>query len=179
MQPILRPHARILVGLAAAAGAFGVAAVMSAASAPTARADDLTDVINAVDGDLTLGQTDFSTAFADFGGGDVNDGLAAFYAGVDNDFVSAPDNLYVGSLDLLANDPVVGSLTVSLAPESNFTTGLNVAEAFFTAGEPEFTSAATDLSAGDYAGAAYLDSLGSLYDVLASQFLLEGVVASF
>jgi hypothetical protein len=40
-----------LVGVAAAAGAFGVAVMMSAATAPTARADDFTDVISEVDAD--------------------------------------------------------------------------------------------------------------------------------
>jgi len=43
----------MLIGLAAAAGAFGVAVMMSAVTAPTARADDFSDVISAVDGDYT------------------------------------------------------------------------------------------------------------------------------
>ena len=47
----------IAVGVAAAAGAFGVAALISMATAPTARADDFTDVINAVDFDYSTGTT--------------------------------------------------------------------------------------------------------------------------
>jgi hypothetical protein len=49
-----------LIGVAAAAGAFGAAAMMSAATAPTARADDFTDVINAVDGDYGYALVDYS-----------------------------------------------------------------------------------------------------------------------
>src|SRR5271168_493275 len=66
-----RSRAATLIGVAAAAGAFGVAAMMSAATAPTARADDLTEIVNAVDGDFANGTADFNTAFGDFSGGDV------------------------------------------------------------------------------------------------------------
>jgi hypothetical protein len=38
----------VLVGLGAAVGAFGAAAMISAAIAPTARADDFTDIIDDV-----------------------------------------------------------------------------------------------------------------------------------
>ena len=37
------------IGLAAAAGAFGAAAMLSAATAPTARADDFTDILSNVE----------------------------------------------------------------------------------------------------------------------------------
>jgi hypothetical protein len=173
-----RSRTGVVVGLAAAAGAFGVAAMMSAATAPTARADDFTNVINSVDADFTAGQAEFSSAFTDFGGGDVNAGLAAFLSGVDDDFLSAPDNLYVGSLDLLANDPVVGSITVELPAVTSFATGLGEAELLFSDGQSYFAAAATDLSAGDYADAAYLDTYGSLFDVAGLQELLQGAVAS-
>jgi hypothetical protein len=174
-----RSRTGMLIGVAAAAGAFGVAAMMSAATAPTARADDFTDVINSVDADYTAGQGLFSAAFTDFGSSDVNGGLAAFLSGVDSDLVSAPDNLYVGSLDLLANDPVAGPFAIDLPPEASFASGLSEAESLLTTGQSYFTDAATDLSSGDYADASYLDSLGSLYDVAAVQVFLEGVVASF
>jgi hypothetical protein len=174
-----RSRTGMLIGVAAAAGAFGVAAMISAATAPTARADDFTDVINSVDADYTAGQGDFSAAFTDFGSSDVNAGLAAFLSGVDDDFVSAPDNLYVGSVDLLANDPVTGSLAIELPPETSFASALSEAETIFTDGQSYFTNAATDLTSGDYADAAFLDSYGSLYDVAGLQVLLEGVVASF
>jgi hypothetical protein len=175
----MRSRSGILVGLAAAVGAFGAAAMMSAATAPTARADDFTDVINAVDGDFTFAQGDFTQASGDFDTGDVADGLAKFLSGVDNDFIAAPDNLYIGTVDLLTNEPVADSIEIGLFPESDFTSGLADAHTLFADGETDFTTAVTDLSSGDYAGAADLGALGSFLDVAGVQELLEGVVASF
>jgi hypothetical protein len=65
MERALRPG--VLIGLAATVGTFGVAAMMSAATAPTARADDFSNIINAIDGDFTAGQADFTAAVSDFG----------------------------------------------------------------------------------------------------------------
>ena len=86
MQGDTRSRVGILIGLSAAAGVFGVAAMTSAA---TARADDFTDIINAVDGDFTTGQTDFTAAFTDFSS-NVPEGLNAFYSGLDEDLWAAP-----------------------------------------------------------------------------------------
>jgi hypothetical protein len=169
----------ILVGVAAAVGAFGAAAMMSAATAPTARADDFTDVINAVEGDFTAAQDQFTLAGTDFGGGDVSDGLAAYFTGLDDDLVGAPYNLELGTLDLIANDPVTASLVATIPPVTDFTAGLSEAEGFFSTGATYFSDAATALSAGDYVDASYLDYLGSLYDVASGQVLIESVVASF
>ena len=47
-----KPRIQILIGLAAAAGAVGAAAMVSTATAPTARADDFTDIITYVDADF-------------------------------------------------------------------------------------------------------------------------------
>jgi hypothetical protein len=174
-----RSRAATLIGVVAAAGAFGVAGLMSAATAPTARADDFTDVINAVDEDFTFAQADFAQAFGDFDTGNVNVGLAEFISGVDNDFLAAPDNLYIGTVDLLTNEPVADSLEVGLFPESGFSSGLTDAEAAFAFGQTQLTDAATALSEGDYAGAADYDALSSFSDVVGVQELLEGVVASF
>lgn len=174
-----RSRSGILVGLAAAVGAFGAAAMMSAAIAPTAHADDFTDVINAVDHVYSSGQIEFGIADTDFGGSNINDGLAAFFSAVDDDFVGGPDTLYVGSLDLLANDPVALPVEVVLPPETSFASALTEAETAITDSQDYFSLAATDLSSGDYAGAAYLDSFASLYDVISLQLLLEGAVASF
>jgi hypothetical protein len=176
MQLTFRSH--LPVGLVITAGAIGAAAMLSAATAPTARADDFTDVINAVDADYTAGQTEFGIADTDFGSSDVNDGLAALFSGVDDDFVGAPNNLYIGTLELLANDTVTGSLAVSIPTESDFTSGLTAAESLLGVSEAASTTAATDLFSGDYVGAATEDYVVSLYDVASLQVLLEGVVAS-
>jgi hypothetical protein len=174
-----RSRSGILVGLAGAAGAFGAAAMMSAATAPMARADDFTDVINNVDTVLNAAQTDFTNAFTDFGSSDVNDGLAEFFSGVDNDFVTAPGTLEVGSLELLANDPLSGPIDIVIPPETTYASGLAEAENIFSVGQAWFSDVPTELSSGDYATAVDSDVLGSFYDVASLQILLEGVVASF
>jgi hypothetical protein len=170
----------MLVGLAAAAGAFGVAAMMSAATAPTARADDFTDVINDVEGVLGYGQTAFGDASTDFGGGDVTDGLVALLNGVDDDFVGAPDDFFVGTVDAVTNEPVSVPVSFfSLSPEADFSNGVSDAQFFFGLGETELTEAASALSSGDYADAAYDGANGSLYvfDVPADYLLLGAAAA--
>ena len=119
-----RSRAATLIGLGAAAGAFGIAAMMSAATAPTARADDFSDIIAAVEGDFTAGQAAFGDAFTDFGSSDVNDGLAAFFSGLDDDVVGAPDNVFVGTVDALTGAPVIGSFTFDLLPITSLATAL-------------------------------------------------------
>jgi hypothetical protein len=173
-----RSRSGILVGLVAAAGAFGAAAMMLAATAPTARADDVTDVINAVEGDYAIGQGDFTAALADFGSSDVNDGLSAFFSGVDTDLVGVPTTLELGTIDLLTNQSAYLGSSFSVGPEPDFTSGLAGAESALGAAQESFTSAAADLSSGDYVDAASLDAIGSFYDVAALQVLLEGAVAS-
>jgi hypothetical protein len=175
----MRSRSGILVGLAAAVGAFGIAAMMSAATAPTARADDFTDLITAVDGVYDVGQADFSTALTDFGGGDVNDGLAAFFSGVDTDLLGAPGSLEIGTIQLLTTGTIMTGISFDLGPEPDFTSALTDAESFLADAQENFTSAATEFSAGDYGDVAYFDTVGSWYDVASLQVLLEGAVASF
>jgi hypothetical protein len=171
-----RSRAATLIGVAAAAGAFGVAAIVSTA---TARADDFTDIITAVEADLTLGQGDFSVAATDFGSSEFTDGLAALLSGVDEDFEGVPDNLIVGSVDLLTNEQVVGTTTIEVGSEPDFASGLADAENFFAIAGPEFSTAATDLSSGDYADAVDFYFFGSILDVSGLEELLLGTVASF
>jgi hypothetical protein len=167
----------LLVGVAAAVGAFGFAGLMSAATAPAARADDFTDVINAVDGVYAVGQADFSTAFTDFGGGDVNDGLAAFFSGVDTDFLGAPGSLELGTVQLLTTGTIMTGISFDVGPEADFTSALTDAESFLADAQESFASAVTYLS--DPADVVYYDTVGTFYDFASLQVLLEGAVASF
>ena len=91
-----RSRSGILVAVAAAAVAFGAAAMMSAAAAPTARADDFSQIVSAVDGDFTIGQGKYTTALTDFGSGDFVNGLAASLDGLNEYTLAAPDNLLLG-----------------------------------------------------------------------------------
>jgi hypothetical protein len=174
-----RSRAGVMVGLAAVAGAFGVAAMMSTATAPTARADDFGDVISAVDGDFTAGQTAFTTAFSDFGSSEVNDGLAALVNGANDDLVSSGENLFIGTVEALTNETVTASLPWDLSPPADFADGLSDAEAIVVDAEGYLGLAGTELSGGDYAEAAYFGTLGFGYiTVDPLDQLLLGVAAS-
>ncbi len=170
----------ILVGLAAAAGAVCTAAMMSTATAPTARADDFTDIINAVDGDFATGQLDFTTAFSDFGSSAFGPGLTAFFDGVDDDLLSAPDNVIVGSVEALTNEPITNSITFGIGLPSSLADSVTLAESDFTGAESEFALAATDFSAGNYGDATLFDFIGAdLASVVPVEELLLGAAVSF
>jgi hypothetical protein len=165
----------LLVGLGAAAGAFGAAAMMSAATAPTARADDFTDIINAVDGDLTAGQSEFATAFTELSSNMVPAGLASFFAGVDDDLWAAPTNVELGTVEALTGSGINGSFGVFVSTPTDFSDAVTLATSTFSQGEADFADAATALSSGDYVTAVTDEALGSLFTVdTPAQLLLIG-----
>lgn len=152
----------------------------SAATAPNAHADDLTDIIAAVDGDLVAGQTAFSAAAADFASSNLPAGLAAFTNGVDDYLLSVPNNLLVGTIELLTNEPIDSSVPWVLTAVPDFTTALNIASGEFFSGLAFLSSSLTDLSSGDYGMAAYLDLFGADYvSIIPLEVLLFGALASF
>jgi hypothetical protein len=173
-------HPRLLTGLAAAAGAVGAAAMLSAATAPAARADDISETINDVQADFSTAQTDFTTAETDFSSGisGVPTGLEAYFAGEDNDLLASYQAV-VGAFDVLTGQPGVATFVPINPdpPELDFATGLADAENDIPFGESEFTQAATELSSGDYALAAVFDAEGSfILATLPAQDFLSGVV---
>jgi hypothetical protein len=175
-----RSRSGFVVGLAAAIGAFGAAAMVSTASAPAARADDFSDIISAVDGDFTAGQTAFTIANSEFGSSEPVAGLAAFFGGVNDDALSAPNNLLVGSVEALTNETVTGSEPFGFLAPSSFSDALAAAESIFTIGESYFTVGATDFAGGDYGAAALYDLFGSDYvSVLPLEDLILGAAVSF
>jgi hypothetical protein len=175
----LRSRSGILVGLTAAVGALGAAAVMSATTAPTARADDFTDIINAVDVDYANGQTAFTTALTDFSSSEFAPGLAALFDGVDDDGLAAPNDFLTGTASVLTNESVGQSAPYDLALPADFSDAVTQAQTFFTEGlnyiyyDPDFASVS------DYATSVYYDVLGADYStVLPLEELLLGAVAS-
>jgi hypothetical protein len=175
-----RSRSGILVGLAAAAGALGAAAMMSAAAAPTARADDTTLIIDAIEGDYAAGQADFTSAFEDFGGGSFVDGLAASFDGVDQDSVAATDNLLLGTVQALEGDPITSSLYVGeLSAPDSFADALAEAQILFNEGQGFLSNAAIEFSAGDYGAGTYSELVGSADAyLLPVQELLLGALAA-
>ena len=173
-------RSRILFGLAAAAGAFGVAAMISAAAAPTARADDTTLIIEAINGDFAAGQVDFTRAFTDFGSGDFVSGLANTFDGVDQDSVAATDNLLLGTVEALEGDPITSSLFLGeLSAPDSFADALEEAQILFNEGQGLLSNAAIALSAGDYGAGTYEELIGSFdtYVLSVQELLLGAAVA--
>jgi hypothetical protein len=161
--------------LTAFVGAVLGAAMAATASAPAARADDpLTDLVNAVDGDFALAQDAFTLANTDFGASDVAGGLAAVFAGVDDDVLSVPDNLLQGSIAGLTGVPVESSIDWSF-PVTEFGPAALAASTIVLVGEGDFTTAASDLASGGLADALSVGLQGVDYlDVLAPEILLVG-----
>jgi hypothetical protein len=160
----------VLVGLSAAAGVFGAAAMMSAASAPTARADDLAAIVSDIEGTLADGQNAFGTAVTDFGTSDVPGGLAALFDGLHDDTIGVPDIAYVGGVEELTNESFSLSSNTfdfnSLTAPTDFSEAVYDAQFFFTEGESVLSDIPTSLSSGDYGDAAF-------DQVIAPAFLLD------
>jgi hypothetical protein len=175
-----RSRAATLIGVAAAAGAFGAAAMMSAATAPIARADDFTDLITGVEADYTAGQADFTTASTDFSSAEFAPGLAALFDGADDDAVVAPENFLIGSGDLLTNEPLDLTTTFSWSVPSDFSDAVTAAESFLSESAGDFSLGATALAGGDY-GDALVDYAYGLNLLLVDplQELLLGAAVSF
>jgi hypothetical protein len=174
MERTLRPH--LLIGLAAAAGAV---AMISAATAPTARADDFTDVINAVDGDFSAGQAYFSDAVSDFGSSEDVDGLASLFSGLNEDLLGAPISLVGGTVQLLDNEPVDGAVGLGIPAPTDFADGLSEAETLYNLGETYLTAGATAISSGEYGGGLIDELFGAdVVSIIPLEEILLGSVAS-
>jgi hypothetical protein len=176
-----RSRIGMLIGLGAAAGAFGAAAMMSAATAPTARADDFTEIIAAVDANYTAGAAAFTTAGTDFSSAELAPGLASLIDGLDDDSVLAPENFLIGTVEVLTNQPLdllQGDYTYPLP--SDFSDAVSDVEGYFTFAASEFSTAATDLAGGDYID-ALIDDTNALDAIVVDplQELLLGAAVSF
>jgi hypothetical protein len=176
----MRSRSGILVGIATAACAFGVAAMMSAATAPTARADDFTDLISSFEQDFSQGQPEFASATADFGSGDQLGGLAALFSGLDDDVEGPADSVYKATVDVLLNEPVGNvSYGFGLGTVPDFTTGVAYLEEDISTAEGELAQAAMDLASGDYGDAADQEILASTFLIFGAEFVFEGAAASY
>jgi hypothetical protein len=165
----------VLVGLGAAVGAFGAAAMMSAATAPTARADDFTDIIANVETDLAAGQSDFGFAETAFASNQVVSGTAELLSGADDDFVAAPDSVLLGTVEALTNEPVTGVDPDLVLPPANFADALTDVQSEFAVAQTLSSEAVTALAGGDYGNAVGDELESSLFAaVFPAETLLLG-----
>jgi hypothetical protein len=161
-------RAGVVAGIAAV-GAVGLATMASTAFAPTARADDLSDIVASIQGDLTVAQSEFAGASIDFSDGENGAGLTSLFDGVDDYTLSPPDNLLVGSLDALTGVDINGPITFHLLDPSSLADALTNVESSFTEAPSLFSEIGTFLADGDYADAG-------LYTVAVSEGLTVGPV---
>jgi hypothetical protein len=186
MQPIprFRVTAHVLIGMVIAAGAFGAAATMSAATAPTARADDLTYTVEGIEAELADGQAAFGTAASDFGGNDALGGVAFALYGLDDDLLGTSATAETGAVAELTDFPATG-LEAGLFDFNNYTVPTSFSQALldaqveFNVGAGYLDDVASALSAGEYAQAVYDDAAGSIYGFdVPAEFLLIGALGS-
>jgi hypothetical protein len=153
----------VLVGLGAAVGAFGAAAIMSAATLPTAHADDFSAVIADIQAEETAAATALATASTDFTNGDTADGLTQLFIGLDDDLLGVPNDLEVGTVDVLTGATVIpaSDFEISFATPASLTDAVTEANTFYTEGN---TLATTILSlpSTDYADTALDNALSTI-----------------
>jgi hypothetical protein len=179
---VLKPRRRFsfLTVIAAAAGAFGAAVLMSTTTASAAHADVYSDLIAAVDADYAAGQVDLTAAFTDFNGGDFGPGLAAFFEGVDAYSIVAPQNLIIGTVQALSNESFSGPSLISFDVPADFAAAQDQAQLIFNVGEAILNLVPTNLASGEYANAFAETLLGTdLTTVVSLEELLLGAAVSF
>jgi hypothetical protein len=104
----------VVVGLGAAVGSVAVAALISAATAPTAHADDFSTIIAAVEAEGADATAAFTTGSAD--GYGTADGLTQLFYGLDDDLIGVPTILDVGTTDALTGTTVPSNLASDFTP---------------------------------------------------------------
>ena len=159
-----RRRAGTTLVLAAAAGGLLAAAM---AHAPTARADDLTDISNDVHASITAGEADYSAAGTDFSTGGTTadgEGLINLFAGFDNTFVSPADYVLVGLTGEATGTDISSIAGVFLAPDTGPLTAAGetaLAATQVTDGDANLAEAATLFSDGEYTSAALYAAYGA------------------
>jgi hypothetical protein len=168
-----RRRAGATLVLAAATGGLLAAAM---AGSPTARADDpYTDILNDVQGSITVGEADYTAAGTDFStAGDANDGLIAAFAGFDDIFIGPTDYTLLGLTAAGTDADFSGYSTYFEIDPDNLgpaTVAGEEALATIYSGDASsfFTAASSDLSGGDYFDAATYYLSGSYADILVGQ----------
>jgi hypothetical protein len=165
--------------LAAASGGLVAAAMAGSA---TARADDpFTDIFNDVQGSITDGESEYSTAGTDFStAGDTNEGLIASLAGFDNIFIGPTDYTLLGLTAVATGTDFSGSGNTFFVPDSgpitaagqmaDATADLSGAQGFFSLATSAFTGGESYLATAYFLLGGYEDILAGQADTLAALF---------
>jgi hypothetical protein len=148
----------VIVGAAA-----GLAVLIQLAGAPSAQADDvITPVITAIDGTFADGQAEWSDAMTLLSSGDVPDGLAAAFTGLDDFSVVPQGELWEFGYDALQGSTgpyPIEYFTTLPAPTDLSTTAADVTD-FLNNSQLAWSDAVDDFGLGHIAA-----GLGALADV--------------
>jgi hypothetical protein len=117
------------------------------AAAPVAHADDFSTILADVTATEAAAATAFATASTDLADGNTPAGLTQLFIGLDDDLLGVPNELQVGSIDLLQGVPVI--------PASDF-------EFSFAAPGVALATTIAGLPATDYADTALDNTLSKL-----------------
>jgi hypothetical protein len=188
MQRTRHANVGCLFGVVAAATAFVATATMSAASA---RADDLSSIINYVQLDYAAAQADVGLALQDFSDGRALFdffGVEALLSSVTNEFLLPGDQIFVGTIEALSNQPIeqlpsvayefnqFGDPNITTAPLT-LAEGVADSQMAITDGQGYLADAAQFFVMGDYGDAALYDVIGSyILSSLSGDLLIIGGV---
>jgi hypothetical protein len=160
-------------------GAMLAVTLSQLATAPTARADDFTEVFDNVQVAISQGQSQLAAAAADFANSDPAHGLAMAIAGIDNIDITIQEDAFVGTLDALMGqtpfDNLFGLFPAGLDPS----TAMAEAQGLLSDGQTFFAQALAEFGSADFVdGLAF--GVGAYNDilVLAPDFLFLGFADS-
>lgn len=169
----------VIIGLGTAFGAFAAAAVMSAATAPAARADDYSAIIADIQAEETAAATALATSSTDFASGDTPDGLTQLFIGLDDDLLGVPNLLEVGLVDAATGATVIpaSDFEISFATPASLADSVTEAQTFYAEGTA-LATAILALPSTDYADTALDNALSTIDQfILPDQIQLIGDLA--
>jgi hypothetical protein len=153
------------MGLGAAAGALLAVAVGQLATAPVARADDFSDIVEEVQIAIHDGETQLATAAADYANADLADGLSQSVTGWDNLLLDPQEDVFVGTLEASMGHAPTAFGFVDFPAGLDLATAITDAQGIATEGQSIFADALTDFGNADFVSALTL-SVDAYNDLL-------------
>jgi hypothetical protein len=155
-----------LVGLSTVAGAFAAAAMMSMASAPTAHADDMSEILANVTAEEGYASAAFQLAESDFStGGEsgIANGLTEYFVGLDDETAGIADQIHTGLIDALYQQPVGPADTFEFSITTpTIADYVTEAQNYYNTGMTDLTTYANDFTAGEVAQGVPFQDLGAI-----------------
>jgi hypothetical protein len=171
-------------GLAVGFGVAGLALLVQLSGASVAHADDYSTIVADIQGVEALGQTDLSDAAAAFDGGNVVQGLADTFSGLDDTTVSPVEWFVLGETDALTGAALPGSgwfdFDDTLIAPTNWSDALTDSATLTSLGN-DFLNAGSDAFTGGDPSTGLSDLLiaGDFFGILNPQELALGLASMF